>query len=112
MKNYANVEEAAYCASIFWLFVVIGRLGAVLLANVYSINKKLLFLLYLGSITMLLCLIFQSLGYGKLVIFGGSALFGIAISAIYPFLMSLPNYMKMKTAAKNTSKYIFSGAVG
>lgn len=56
--------------------------------------------------------IFIGFGYTKIAVYLGSAWFGLSMSAIYPLLMSLPNYLKFKMTAKDTSKFVVSGAIG
>lgn len=69
--------------------------------------------LILGCITsMVLSIFFIWTGTPRTVIFICSGLYGFAMSAIYPLLMSMPGYLKYKMSAKNTSKFVVSGSFG
>lgn len=48
----------------------------------------------------------------RTVIFLCSGLYGLAMSAIYPLLMSMPSYLKYKMSAKDTSQFVVAGAIG
>jgi hypothetical protein len=48
----------------------------------------------------------------RLMIFGCSVLYGLSMSAIYPLMMSMASYLKLRLSAKNTLNYVVSGAMG
>lgn len=105
-------EEAAFCSGIFWIFITIGRMLAIPAANRYNTNSQLQVLIYSCVCSVATALLLVSLGYTRQAVYLGSAWFGLSMSAIYPLLMSLPNYLKFKTSMKDTSRFVISGAIG
>lgn len=61
---------------------------------------------------MVLSIFLIWVGSPRTVIFICSGLYGFAMSAIYPLLMSMPGFLKYKLSAKNTSLFVVSGAIG
>jgi FHS family Na+ dependent glucose MFS transporter 1 len=105
-------EQAAYSSSIFWGAISLGRVIAVPFAVRYPTSLQLRTLIYLSVISMLIAGLLILTGMKWLTVFGCSALFGLALSAIYPLLMSMPTYLGFKLTAKKTSNYVVAGAIG
>jgi fucose permease len=78
----------------------------------FSANGQLQVLIYNCILSVASSLLLIGLGFGRLAVYLGSAWFGLAMSAIYPLLMSLPNSLKFRMTAQNTSRFVVSGAVG
>jgi fucose permease len=85
---------------------------AVPAATRFSINSQLQVLIYSCVFSVSTALVLVGLGYTRIAVYLGSAWFGLSMSAIYPLLMSLPNYLKYRTTTEDTSRYVISGAIG
>jgi FHS family glucose/mannose:H+ symporter-like MFS transporter len=111
-SGIATQEEAAYCSSIFWGCISIGRILAVPFSVRYPTNLQLSTLIISCIASMALSIFLIWYGTPRTVIFICSGIYGFAMSAIYPLLMSMPGFLKCKMSAKNTSKFVVSGALG
>jgi hypothetical protein len=78
----------------------------------YPTSTQLKTLVYecIGSILLANFLILVNMR--RLMIFGCSVLYGLSMSAIYPLMMSMASYLKLRLSAKNTLNYVVSGAMG
>ena len=92
--------------------LTIGRGLAVPLSFYYN-TPKLLLILILGSlITIIISILTFLIGFVWIPFYIGSCFYGLFMSATYPLMMSLPNYMGMKATVRQTSGFVLSTAVG
>ena len=70
--------------------MTVGRLIAIPLANKFSGNTQLRFLSYLTFCVLGFCLLTIYTDHLNVTVYFGSALFGLAVSAIYPLLLTTP----------------------
>lgn len=105
-------EQAAYSSSIFWGAISLGRLLAVPFAVRYPTSSQLRTLICSSIASMLLASFLIMLGLKWLTVYLCSALFGLAISAIFPLLMSMPTFLGFKLTARMSSNYVVAAAVG
>lgn len=105
ISTYATIsgsttkEEAAFCSGVFWVFITLGRMLAIPAATRFSTNSQLQVLIYSCVLSVTSALVLIGLGLTRMAVYLGSAWFGLSMSAIYPLLMSLPNYLKFQTTA-------------
>jgi MFS family permease len=70
--------------------MTIGRLLAIPLANKFKVQSQLRVLVWANVIITGFCLLMMITGNLIIIAYLGSALVGLAISAVYPLLMSIP----------------------
>lgn len=105
-------EQAAYSSSIFWATISIGRVLAVPFAMRFPTATQLRTLVYGCVVSLAVGVVLVFTGMKWLAVYGISAIYGLAMSAVYPLFMSMPPYLKYRLTAKNTSNYVFAGATG
>lgn len=81
-------------------------------ATRFSTNSQIQVLIYSCVFSVSTALVLVGLGLTRMAVYLGSAWFGLSMSAMYPLLMSLPNELKFRTTAEDTSRYVISGAIG
>ena len=83
----SDPSTAAYIATLFWLSLTIGRVAAVFTAIYFSATFMLRFHLTMTIIASLLLLLFGHFSVTSCYLV--SALMGLAISAVYPLVMTI-----------------------
>jgi len=83
----SDPSTAAYIATLFWLSLTIGRIAAVFTAIYFSATFMLRFHLTVTVIASILLLLFGHLSVLSCSMV--SALMGLAVSAVYPLVMTI-----------------------
>jgi FHS family glucose/mannose:H+ symporter-like MFS transporter len=105
-------QSAGSCASIYWIFLSLGRLVAAFLSHLYRAS-------YQQERLMISCLSVAVLngacyllGYPGISAVVGSAAFGLSISAMYPLMLSCLAEQGVKLTTRELSLFVMLGALG
>lgn len=90
LTGVANEQQAGVSSSLFWISITIGRMIAIPVATKYNGISQLRFLTYSVFIVLCFCMIAILSGSLHIAVYGGSVMFGLAVSAIYPLLITTP----------------------
>ncbi|RKX33164.1 MAG: hypothetical protein DRP71_10845 [Verrucomicrobia bacterium] len=100
-----TASGSAYLASTYWAFFTIGRLGSILAARALSPILVVGAALALAGVSIALMVAFQD---SRHILWGGSALLGLAVSPIFPQLLLVADARLHLRGS--TTRWFFVGA--
>ena len=106
----ASEEDAAFVASIYWAALTVGRVVAIPLAIKFSTTSMLRAQLFLAVIGAVLTATIADRSYS--LVCAASAVFGYALSSIFPLAMTLVLDYGLVMDAPTTSLFVVGATFG